>query len=208
MEYSFKEELANAISHGVGIVFSLVALVTLVAKAVIAGGPLEVTAAAIFGTSMFLLYVSSTLLHSVTHPKVKRVLEIIDHISIYLLIAGSYTPFVLIILEGTHRFVVLSLIWGLAIGGILFKVFYTGKFHHLSTGLYLVMGWLIIFFIEPVYAFLQGGGFILLVVSGLLYSIGTIFYQWRLFPYHHMVWHLFVLAGSVTMYACIIGFVI
>ncbi|MGL4821150.1 MAG: PAQR family membrane homeostasis protein TrhA [Bacilli bacterium] len=208
MNYSFKEEIANAISHGVGIIFSLVALVTLVAKAVVVGGAVEVTAAAVFGSSMFILYVCSTLLHSITHPKVKRVFEVLDHASIYLLIAGSYTPFVLIILDAPYKWIVLTLIWVLAVAGVTFKIFYTGKFSMLSTGLYLFMGWLCIFFIKPMYAFLEGNGFILLVISGLLYSVGTIFYQFRLFPYHHMVWHLFVLAASISMYACVIGYVI
>jgi len=153
---------------------------------------------------MLLLYLSSTLLHSIQHKKTKDILEIVDHSAIYVLIAGTYTPFLLGPLKGALGLTLLIIVWSLAIGGIVFKIFFVKRFIIFSTLVYLMMGWLIIIAIKPLYASLSGPGFGLLLFGGLLYSAGTIFYIWRKVPYHHAIWHSFVLGGSASMFFCIL----
>lgn len=206
--YSLGEEIANAITHGIGALLSVPALIILVIQAALKGTTLHIVSFSIFGVSMFLLYLFSTLTHSITNERAKKVMEFFDHSAIYVLIAGTYTPFIAIALDGRIKYGLLGLVWGLAVAGIIFKIFFLDKFHFVSTILYLVMGWLIVFFIKPVYALLEGPGFVLLVAGGIFYSLGCVFYLWRLFPYHHMVWHLFVLAGSVCMYLCVLLYLI
>ncbi|MGM9985692.1 MAG: hemolysin III family protein [Bacillaceae bacterium] len=208
MEYSLKEEIANAISHGIGALLSIPALVVLVVQGVLYGTTAHVVSFSIFGGSMFLLFLFSTLVHSITHPKVKKVFEYLDHSAIYILIAGSYTPFILLTINGPLKWFLFIFMWGLALGGIIFKLMFLEKFHFVSTIVYLIMGWLCVFFIKPVYEVLSIQGIILLVIGGLFYSVGCIFYLWRLFPFHHMVWHLFVLAGSATMYSVVLIYLV
>lgn len=205
--YNWKEELANAITHGLGFLLSIPALVILIISAVKHGGPLEVVSFTIFGSSMVLLFLFSTLLHSFKPSKVKNIFAILDHSAIYVLIAGTYTPIALISLQGALGWSLFGVIWGLAVAGIVFKCLLINKFRILSTIFYLIMGWLVIIAIKPMYESLTAVGFTLLLTGGIIYSIGAIFYIWRKLPYSHAIWHLFVIAGSACMYFCILLYV-
>ncbi|MCL1694823.1 hemolysin III family protein [Lysinibacillus sp. BPa_S21] len=199
---TWKEELWNAITHGIGFIASIPALVVLILAAVQTGSALQITTFTIFGASVIILFLMSTLLHSMPE-KYKNFFAILDHSSIYILIAGTYTPFLLIAVGGTLGITLLCIIWSLAILGVIFKCFFINRFEKLSLIFYIGMGWLIIFAIKPVYLFLGFNGFALLLAGGLFYTIGAIFYAWRSLPYNHTIWHLFVLAGCGAMYACV-----
>jgi len=199
---TWKEELWNAITHGIGFIASIPALVVLILAAVQTGSALQITTFTIFGASVIILFLMSTLLHSMPE-KYKHFFAILDHSSIYILIAGTYTPFLLIAIGGTLGITLLCIIWSLAILGVIFKCFFINRFEKLSLIFYIGMGWLIIFAIKPVYLYLGFHGFALLLAGGLFYTIGAIFYAWRSLPYNHTIWHLFVLAGCGAMYACV-----
>lgn len=205
--YNWKEELANAITHGIGFLLSIPALVILIVSAAQKGEPLQIVSFTIYGISMLLLYLFSTMLHSFKPSKTKNVFAILDHSAIYLLIAGTYTPLVLVSLNGVLGWTLFGIVWGLAIAGITLKCFLINRFRVLSTFFYLVMGWLVIIAVEPLYANLSGAGFSLLLTGGLLYSVGAIFYIWRNLPYSHAIWHLFVIGGSACIYFCILFYV-
>lgn len=194
-----KEELWNAITHGIGFAASIPALVFLILSGVEKGKAIAVVSFAIFGVSMLLLFLMSTLLHSMP-KKHKRLFSIFDHSAIYVLIAGTYTPYLLVTIQGTLGWTLFGIIWGLAAAGILFKVFFIHRFEYVSLVFYIVMGWLIIFAIKPLYQNIPLPGFILLVAGGILYTAGAYFYAARNIPYNHAIWHLFVLAGSASMY--------
>lgn len=202
--FTVKEEIANAITHGIGVILSIPAIVFLVLFAVQYGTVTDIISFSIFGASMLLLYLSSTLLHSIRHKKTKDIFEILDHSAIYVLIAGTYTPFLLGPLKGALGYTLLAIVWALAAGGIVFKIFFVKRFIIVSTLVYLLMGWMIIIAIKPLYIQLTGAGFGLLLFGGILYSVGTIFYIWRKIPYHHAIWHSFVLGGSASMFFCIL----
>lgn len=202
------EELAHALSHGIGAVASIVALVVMVALAAVHGGVLHVVAVSIYGASLILLYTASTLYHSIPHPRARKALHTFDHAAIYILIAGSYTPFALITLEGPTGWWLFAIIWSLAAAGVVFKLFFTGRFDRVSVGLYLAMGWLVVLFGRPVLESLPLGGIILLAAGGLAYSLGAIFYLWRSLPFNHTVWHVFVLAGSVLQFLAVLFYVV
>ncbi len=207
-DYSnWREEIANAITHGIGFLLSIPALVMLIIFGIDKGTAWHVVSFTIFGVSMLLLYLFSTMLHSFKPSKVKNVFAILDHSAIYVLIAGTYTPFLLISLRGAFGWTLFGIVWGLAIVGIVFKCFFVQRFQFVSTLFYLVMGWLIISAIKPLYASLTGEGFALLLTGGILYSIGAVFYIWNKLPYNHAIWHLFVLAGSGFMYFCVLFYV-
>ncbi|MCL6458343.1 MAG: hemolysin III family protein [Gorillibacterium sp.] len=202
--YSRKEEVANAITHGVGVLMSIAVLVLLVAFASFYGTVWHVVSYSIFGLTMLLLYTSSTLVHSFPEGKVKDLFEIFDHSSIYLFIAGTYTPIMLSVIRGPLGWTLFGIIWGIAILGVLFKVFFVKRFLFTSTFIYILMGWVIMFAWKPMVAAFSHEAIVLLVVGGLSYTVGTVFYMWRSFPFHHAVWHLFVLGGSVTHFFCIL----
>ncbi|ALC81343.1 MULTISPECIES: PAQR family membrane homeostasis protein TrhA [Bacillus] len=205
--FTLKEEIANAVTHGIGVLLSIPALVFLVLFAVKYGDSWDIVSFSIFGASMLLLYICSTLLHGIQHKKAKYIFEIMDHGAIYVLIAGTYTPFLLGPLRGDLGLTLLIIVWSLAIGGIIFKCFFVRKFILLSTLIYLLMGWLMIIAVKPLYDSLSGPGFGLLLLGGLLYSFGTIFYVWKRIPYHHAIWHGFVLGGSAAMFFCVLFYV-
>jgi hemolysin III len=202
-DFSIKEEIANSITHGIGLLLSIPALVMLVLNAVETANPWRIVSFSIFGATMIILYLNSTLLHSITHEKVKDFFEILDHSSIYLLIAGTYTPFVLVAIRGGLGWTLFGLVWGLALIGIVFKCYYVKKYIVTSTILYVIMGWLIVMAIVPLYHAIGITGFMLLVGGGLLYTVGSIFYVMQKIPYFHAIWHIFVLAGSALMYFCV-----
>lgn len=203
---TWKEELWNAITHGIGLVLSIPALVMLIIFAIDRGTVEHIVSFTIFGTTMFLLYLMSTLLHSMP-VKYKKVFSILDHSAIYLLIAGTYTPFLLVSLNGALGWTLFGIVWGLAICGILFKCFFIHRFEFVSLIFYVLMGWLIIIAIKPLYAEISMAGLSLLVTGGIFYTVGAIFYAWRKLPFNHAIWHLFVIAGSAFMYFCVLFYV-
>ncbi|PYF04702.1 PAQR family membrane homeostasis protein TrhA [Ureibacillus chungkukjangi] len=199
---NWKEELWNAITHGIGLFISIPACVILIILAVQKGSTVQIVSNSVFGASLVLLFLMSTLLHSMPE-KYKRFFSILDHSSIYILIAGSYTPFLLVAVDGVFGIVLLCTIWSIAIFGVVFKCLFIHKFETFSLILYIVMGWLIIFAIKPLYQFLQFDGFTVLLAGGLLFTFGSIFYAWRKIPYNHAIWHLFVIAGCACLVICV-----
>jgi len=202
------EELANSVTHAIGAALSAAALPVLVTLAAQCGDAWRVVSFSVYGTTLILLYVASTLYHSFRSPPVKRVLRVLDHAAIFLLIAGTYTPFTLVTLRGGWGWTLFGLVWALAVGGILLKVFCTGRFRVLSVGLYVAMGWLVTIALKPLVAALPAGGMVWLGAGGLAYTLGVAFYLWESFPFHHAVWHLFVLAGSVCQFLSILLYVL
>ena len=192
------------LTHAVGVVFSVAALGVMLVLA--DNEPLKLVSAAVFGLSLVLLYTSSTLYHFFTSPRWKARFQALDHACIYLLIAGSYTPFTLITLRGPWGWSLFAAVWTLAITGVLIKTLGKGKKDHwISTALYLVMGWLILLALAPLLRAMPVAGVLWLVAGGLTYSLGVVFYAWRRLPFNHAIWHLFVLGGSVchVLAACL-----
>ena len=191
-----REEVASTVAHAVGMAFSFGALVVMLVLAW--GDLLETVSAAVFGVSLIVLYSSSTLYHYSTTLKWKARFQTLDHVCIYLLIAGSYTPFTLVTLRGAWGWSIFGVVWGMAFAGILTKTIWKGKKDHwISTALYLLMGWLIVLAIVPLWRGLPAAGMGWLVAGGLAYTLGVVFFVWQRLPYNHAIWHLFVLAGSV-----------
>lgn len=195
--FTKREELINALIHGLGALLSVAALVVLIVAGAQTGNAWHVVSFAVFGTSMLILYTSSTLVHSFPEGKAKDWFEWLDHSSIYWFIAGTYTPFLFLAVEGALAWVLFGIVWAIAIGGTLFKLYFVKRYVKLSTFLYVVMGWLIVFAWNPLTAAMTQEGLWLLIAGGILYTVGAIFYVWRGFLYHHAVWHVFVLAASV-----------
>ncbi len=192
---SHREEVASLLTHGAGVVFSLTALVFMLMLSW--GDSLKTISAAVFGLSLILLYSSSTLYHFSTSPSWKARFQALDHACIYLLIAGSYTPFTLITLKGPWGWTLFGAVWTMAAGGVLMKTLWKGKKDHwISTSLYLLMGWLILFAFGPLLRAMPVSGVWWLAGGGLAYSLGVVFFAWRRLPYNHAIWHLFVLGGS------------
>ncbi|MCM3716254.1 hemolysin III family protein [Alkalihalobacillus oceani] len=206
--FSKEEELANAITHGIGVLLSIAALVLLIVFSSVHGTALHIISFTIYGVTMLMLYFSSTMLHSLPAGRLKNMFEIFDHASIYLFIAGSYTPLLFIVVQGTLGWTLFGIVWGLATAGIVFKIFFVKRFLFLSTLFYIGMGWLAIFAINPLIENMPFAGVVLLVAGGLCYTFGTIFYVWRGFRFHHAVWHTFVLAGSVLHFFMILLYVL
>lgn len=202
--YTAGEELAHSISHGVGVLFGIAVLVLLVVFSATNKGTWEVVSCAVYGTTFILLFLCSTLYHAVTHPRAKRVLKVIDHSAIYLLIAGTYTPYALAPLRGALGWSILGAIWGAALLGIAFKTCFIGRFKALSLITYLFMGWFCVIAVKPLYDKLSTTGFVFLVVGGLCYSVGAVFYAWKSLRWSHTIWHLFVLAGSLCHFFSIL----
>ncbi|GMK46983.1 PAQR family membrane homeostasis protein TrhA [Paenibacillus glycanilyticus] len=205
--YSKKEEAANAITHGIGAGLSIAALVLLIVRASYIGEAWHIVSFVLFGFFMFILYMSSTLLHSFPEGKVKDLFEIFDHGSIYLFIAGTYTPYLLVTIRSPLGWSLFGVVWGLAIGGVVFKCFFVKRFLFLSTLGYVIMGWMIVFAWGALVDHLAYGGLVFLVIGGVCYTVGSVFYVWRGFLYHHAVWHLFVIAGSICHFFSILLYV-
>ncbi|MHC6180654.1 PAQR family membrane homeostasis protein TrhA [Clostridium sp. JNZ X4-2] len=201
--YTRGEEIANAVTHGIGALLSIAALVLLIVFSVEKGDKWYVISYTIYGISMFILYLGSTLYHSITNVKAKRVFRIFDHASIYLLIAGTYTPFTLTILRNSVGWTIFWIIWILAILGIIMKVFWVGKYEIASTLLYIFMGWIIIFAMKKLLVLLSPAGIALLVAGGIIYTVGAVLYMMNKIPYNHAIWHIFVMGGSTCHFFCI-----
>ena len=205
--YSNKEEALNVYSHGLGFVLSIVALVLLVLRAVRYGDVWHIISFSIYGVSMIVLYLASTLFHAARNPVRRRRLNIFDHASIFVLIAGTYTPYLLVTLNGAWGWSLFGVVWGIAIIGIVLKIFYTGRFRLASTIMYLLMGWVIIVAIKPLLQNLAPDGLWLLALGGLFYSVGAALYMIPKIPYNHAIFHLLVLLGSASHFLSIYYFV-
>jgi len=190
------EEIANSITHGVGTVLSLVGLMTMVIYASEMGDAYRIVGATVFGLTMVLLYLASTLYHSFQGPSIKPWLRKIDHSAIYLLIAGTYSPFTLVSLPGAWGWTLFGIVWGLALFGVTFKLLYIHKFEFVSVLVYVGMGWLGAIAFKPTLAALSVHGMAWLAAGGLCYTVGVLFYAWRKLPFHHAIWHLFVMGGT------------
>mgnify|MGYP006185926765 CR=1 FL=1 len=198
-----RDEIASALTHGLGALLALAGSAVLITLAAIHGDGWQLGASIVFGVTLLLLYTASTLYHAIQHPVAKGRLKVFDHCAIYLLIAGTYTPFTLIGLRGTLGWWLFGIIWTLALAGVVFKLFYTGRFKLLSTAIYIAMGWLIIVAIKPLLAALDGWTLGWLLAGGLAYTLGTVFYHRPNLRYSHAIWHLFVIAGSVGHFVAV-----
>ena len=204
--YSPREELAHSFTHGLGVALSVVGLVLMVSFSHRYGDLVHVVSTAIFGFTLVLLYTSSTLYHSIRGVRAKQILRKFDHAAIFLLIAGSYTPFLLVTLHGA--WILFFVVWGLAAIGVGLKFWYAGQFRVVSTLIYIGMGWLVMVVLKPLATALPHNGLVWLFAGGLCYTGGTLFYLWKRLPYHHAIWHLFVLGGSVCHWMAIFYYVV
>jgi hemolysin III len=202
--FSRNEERAHAITHGLGVLIGVAVLVLLVVFSSLRKSAWEIVSCAIYGTTFILLYVGSTMYHASRQPGAKRILKIIDHSAIYLLIAGTYTPYALAPLRGALGWSIFGAIWGAALLGVFFKTLFTGRFKAVSLISYLLMGWFCVIAVKPLYLKLSTIGFVFLVAGGLCYTIGAVFYGWKSLKWSHTVWHLFVLAGSLCHFFSIL----
>jgi hemolysin III len=206
--YSPREELANSLIHGLGIVASIVGLAVLVGAAVAHGSRVDLVAGSVFGAALILVYSTSTLYHGVRSAAARPILRKLDHIAILLLIAGTYTPFAIAAVGGPLGWQLFALIWGLAALGCFFEFSPWRRHTWMAVSLYLLMGWVGIVAIGPLSAAIAPGGITLLLLGGVAYTLGVVFYVWRTLPYSHAIWHLFVLAGSVLHYLAILLYII
>lgn len=195
-QYTPGEEIANSITHAIATGLSIAALVVLIVSAVSGGDAWHIVSFSIFGSTLILLYLASTLYHAIPAARAKRILKTLDHSAIFLLIAGTYTPFMLVSLRGPVGWTIFGVIWGLAVTGIILKCCCVYRFKRLSLAIYLGMGWLCVLVGRDIYASLSPTSLILLALGGLAYTLGVIFYVWKRLPYNHAIWHLFVIAGS------------
>ncbi|MCA9973508.1 MAG: hemolysin III family protein [Anaerolineales bacterium] len=195
--YTLGEEIANGVTHGLGALLSVAGLVVLVVLAAMYGTVWHVVSYSVYGASLIILYLASTLYHSVQVPRLRPFLRIIDHSAIFVLIAGTYTPFLLVALRGPWGWTLFGVVWGIAVLGIVFKVFFIGKMEVAATIAYVAMGWMCMLVFKQLMAVMPSYGLTWLVAGGVVYTVGVLFYAWKKLPYGHAVWHLFVLGGSV-----------
>ena len=206
--YSPGEEIANSVTHGVGLMLSIAGLAVLTAFASLHGSIGHIVSCVIFGTTLILLYTASTLYHGIQAPQAKSIMRVLDHSAIFLLIAGTYTPFTLVSMQGVWGWSLFGVVWGLAMIGILFQTTLLRRWFRASLFLYVAMGWAILAAIKPLMAAVAPGGLILLLLGGLAYTSGIIFYVRRSMRYHHAIWHVFVLAGSTLHFFAVLFYVI
>lgn len=197
------DEVMNALSHGVGFLLSLVGFVMLMVAAFKHGSTWHILGCFIYCMTLTSLYAASTLYHLCEHPELKKRLRVLDHVCIYLLIAGTYTPFTFTVLRGPLGWTLFAIIWGLAFVGIIFKIFYTGRFNLLSTFVYLFMGWLVVIAVKPMLTMMPFQGILCLIAGGIAYTFGVVFYLFDHKKFFHAVWHGFVMAGSVFQFAAV-----
>ncbi|MBN1463768.1 MAG: hemolysin III family protein [Paludibacteraceae bacterium] len=207
-KYEKKEEILNVATHGIGFLLSVAALVLLVVFSSLKGNAWHIVSYSIYGTSLVVLYLASTLFHWSKKPSRRKKLNVFDHASIYLLIAGTYTPLLLVTLRGPWGWSLFGVVWGMAVLGIVLKFFFTGHYNKLSTLAYIIMGWVVIIAIKPLLANLSTPGLIWLSIGGLSYSIGAIFYLLNKLPYNHAIFHVFVLGGSAAHFVTIFWYVL
>ena len=202
--YTLGEEIAHSVTHGIGAALSLAALVTLLVLAIVHGTKWHILSFAIYGVSLFAVYLASTLYHGVQKPRLRPILRRVDHACIYLLIAGTYTPFVLISMRSSLGLTLLTVIWAMAVFGIVYKIFFIDRFAVLTTLAYVAMGWMSMFAWREMVANIPPVGLVLLMVGGGLYTVGVIFYAMTKIRYTHAVWHLFILGASACHFVAVL----
>lgn len=205
--YTLAEEAANAITHGLGAVLSMAGLTMLVIVAAVTQDPYRIIGVTVFGVTMLLMYLASTLYHALPHPPVKRVMRIVDHCAIYLLIAGTYTPFMIVSMRGTWGWSLFLVLWGAAVLGCFFKMFFTGRYEFLSTAMYVAMGWVAVIALKPALEMIPPGALLLLLLGGIAYTGGVVFYVIDRIPYNHAIWHCCVMAGTAIHFAAVYFFI-
>ncbi|CAL2075551.1 hemolysin III family protein [Tenacibaculum dicentrarchi] len=205
--YSNIEEKLNVLTHGFGLLLAMIALPLLILKSVFYQGFWQIASFSIFGFSLIILYAASTFYHAAKNSKIRRRLNIFDHAAIYVLIAGSYTPFCLVVLPEKTGWYLFVFVWLFALIGVILKLFFTGKFDKLSTALYLIMGWQVIFLINPLMENLPYNGLFYLIAGGVFYTIGAVLYSIKKVPYNHAIFHVFVLLGSFSHFWAIYKYV-
>lgn len=202
------EELANTITHGLGLVLSVVGFIVLAVLAGLRGDPWHILSSVVYGASLVILYTASTVYHGTTSPILKKKLQIVDHCCIYLLIAGSYTPFGLVILSGSTGPLLLAGIWAFAVVGIVLKLIFGDRYPAITVTSYVIMGWLGIFAVQPIFNSLGAMPVALAIAGGIAYSLGVVFFPWKSIRHHHAIFHVFVLAGSILHYAAVVLYVV
>lgn len=205
--YLITDQIFSAVTHGIGIILAIIGAIFLLIRGFHQGNPLNITAYFIYAFTLFFLYLSSTLFHSLYFTKAKGVFQVLDHSSIFLMIAGTYTPYCLISLHSTFGIVILAFIWLLAIGGILYKIFNVGRFKYFETFLYVLMGWAIIIAMKPLYFAIGKVGITLLIAGGVAFTVGACLYLMKNIKYIHVIWHIFVMIGTALMYFSVYFFV-
>jgi hemolysin III len=206
--YTLREEIANSLTHGIGIVLAIVGLAVLVAFATRNGDVWHVVSCSIFGAALIICFTTSTLYHSVRIERAKHALRALDHSAIFLLIAGTYTPFMLVNLRGPWGWSLFAVIWTLTLIGIVLRLVLKGRLHGLVVSIYIAMGWAVVVATQPMLDHVGTGGLVLLAAGGLAYTSGVIFYKWRRLPYNHAIWHGFVLAGAALHFFAVLFYVI
>jgi len=206
-DYEEKEEFWNVLTHGLGLALSIPALVLLIVYSSINNSVWHIVSFSIYGATLVILYLASTLFHHSRKKKIRLRLNIFDHASIYLLIAGTYTPYLLVSLRGPWGWSLFGVVWGIAIAGVILKLFYTGRYNKTSTLFYVLMGWIIVIAIKPLLNSLSAEGLFWLAAGGLSYSIGAVFYLLNKLPYNHAIFHVFVLLGSIFHFISIFFYV-
>jgi hemolysin III len=207
-EYSIIEEIWHSITHGIGLLLSIIGLTVLVAYATLGGSFVAIVSSAIFGATLIIMYGSSTLYHAISQVRIKSFFQQLDHASIYFLIAGTYTPITLISVGGVLGKSILAIVWTTAVIGVYLKFAYPNRFEKLSLALYLTIGWIIVIALKTLFENMDSGGLWLLLAGGLSYTFGVIFYVWESLPFNHAIWHLFVLGGSAFHYFMVLIYII
>jgi hemolysin III len=203
-----REELANAITHGFGLLLSIAGSIALVAVSILHGTAWHIVSCTVYGFTLVLLYLSSTLYHAVSTPNLKQTFRLFDHSAVYLLIAGTYTPFTLVNLRGGWGWTLFGVVWVLTLAGITFKYVALSRFPVVSTAIYVLMGWLVVLGIKPVLTFVPLHGFLWLLGGGLFYTAGVFFFASKRIPYSHAIWHMFALCGSICHYWAVFFYVL
>jgi len=206
--YTKGEEIANSITHGIGIILGIAGLSVLTAFSSLYGNAWHIVGCSIYGAAFIVLYTASTLYHSIQSPRAKSIMRVFDHAAIFILIAGTYTPFTLVNLRGPWGWSLFGVVWGVALIGIFGRLTFLKRWRGVSVALYIAMGWVVVTAIKPLINTVPAGGVVLLATGGLFYTSGVAFYLWRRLPYHHAIWHLFVLFGSVTHFFAVFFYVI
>lgn len=205
--YTIQEEIAHSITHGISAVVSLIGLIVLVSLAISVGDVWRIISFSVYGTTLVLLFSASTLYHGIQHPRLKKIFQICDHAAIFLVIAGTYTPFLLVSIRGRLGWTLLAVVWGIALLGVAFKVLFIDYFQKLSVLIYVLMGWLCVVAVDELLVSVPPNGLIWLAAGGAAYTIGIIFLAWDRIPYNHTIWHFFVMAGSLCHYFAILNLV-
>ncbi|MBM7573340.1 PAQR family membrane homeostasis protein TrhA [Aquibacillus albus] len=203
-----QEEVVNAITHGIGAILSIVAIAVLIKEANTNANFWQFLSVTVYGITMFMMFMSSTIMHSLPEGKTRDFFHMLDHSSIFLFIAGTYTPIALFLIEGSFGWMILTFVWTVACLGIIFKIIFLKRYMVLTTLIYISFGWFIVFAWEPITSEMASQGILLLVYGGLSYSIGTVFFLWKSLPYSHAIWHLFVLVGSALHFLTVLNYVI